>query len=157
MKNVLGALLVLVLSICGAYLAYTFIPEVHDFISPSTKNDTTTELRGVYNIKYVVAGREKDDLLKDYSFMLKWDGNYPPNFNTDDVTEISPLISEKRVGDTVYSFLGYYSDEDCTLPFDGIINKNADKTVYVKLELRQEANYYDGCAVWSDKLEKDNA
>ena len=76
MKNVLGALLVLVLVICGAYLSYTFIPEVHDFISPSTKNDTTIEQRGVYEIKYVVAGREKSDLVKDYPFLMKKSGNY---------------------------------------------------------------------------------
>lgn len=151
MKNILGALLVLVLVICGAYLSYTFIPEVHDFISPSTKNDTTIEQRGVFNIKYVVAGREKSDLVKDYPFLMKKSGNYPPNFNSDDLTIIDPLLSEVKVGDTVYSFLGYYSDKDCTLPFDGIINKNADKTVYIKLELKQESDYYENCIEWRDE------
>lgn len=115
-----------------------------------------------YKITYLRADTG-EDILKDYSFMLKRNGNYPEGYSNDSAAfEISALAGTRTETDfgtiisevyapndpeTGYCFGGWYLDAACTQAFDGYVKRGAvgNMTLYAKIYV-----YEEFASGWSD-------
>ena len=86
---------------------------------------------------------EDNPLTSDYwQPAFKTDGNYPTSYISGEETIIDDLKSSFIInrpnngGDSGYKFKGWYLDEECTIPFDGVITADmtGDITIYAFIE-----------------------
>lgn len=108
--------------------------------SPSDSNSTVdlpddSSITGeTYKINYItVCGNKRGDLLKDLSYMLIEGGNYPMSYVGGETVFIDKCRDAKYIDD--YTVEGFFKNEECTLPFNGVITsrQTGDVTIYIKL------------------------
>lgn len=108
-----------------------------------------------------------EDVLTTYSFMLKKQGNYPTDYTSETETfTISDLLGDMRpdydnlaenelprIGWEVsdpsdrkksYGFYGWYLDEGCTVPFDGVVKRGSvsDLVIYAEIKTSTWTDFY---------------
>ena len=98
-------------------------------------SDDSSTLGEMYKINYVtICGDKRGDLLKDLNYMLIEGGNYPTSYRGGETVYIDKCRDEKYIDD--YTVIGFFKNEECTLPFDGVITsrQTGDVTIYIKIK-----------------------
>ena len=77
---------------------------------------------------------------KELPFMFLADGNYPDTFKNVDADFWIDDLKRKETKDPsnyqkTYSFRGWYTDAECTQPFDGLVKSGTghDVVIYAKI------------------------
>lgn len=130
MKNVLKGLLIAVLVIVTAgFCANFFLGRRGGSIAPTEYT---------YRVKYLTL--DGADLKTELPFMFLADGNYPDTFKNVDADFWIDDLKRKETKDPsnyqkTYSFRGWYTDADCTQPFDGLVTSGTghDVVIYAKI------------------------
>ena len=130
----------------GKIIAEQTVSPISEFEMPNPTR-SGYQFDGWYTEPECLTEFNKDEHTEDLTVYAKWLKIHTITFETDDGTKIDPI---QTVSDTIempkdptkfrHEFGGWFSDEDCSIPFDGT-GITGDMTVYAKWTYAHEISF----------------